>query len=161
MKKEMIKFIPWFIGFCDAESSFISNLVPRKNKDGLITSYRIFYRIQIGLSIKDKAILELINSKLNNIGKIYNYTSRKETTLCFISLDSMKYLIENVFSIAIDNVNNPFLTEYQANKYYILATGILKKKTGVKNIKEYELFKKTIEKVIPNFDIVSQFFLDY
>jgi hypothetical protein len=70
------KFVPWFLGFCDAECSFITNLVPRINKKNIITSYRILYRIQIGLNIIDKPILEYINKNLNNIGKIYNYETR-------------------------------------------------------------------------------------
>ena len=60
------KFIPWFLGFCDAECSFICNPSPRVNKEKNITSYRVFYRIQIGLNIIDKPILEFINLNLNN-----------------------------------------------------------------------------------------------
>src|SRR6266545_172984 len=96
--KNNIKFIPWFVGFCDAECSFITNLVPRKNKHNIITSYRIFYRIQIGLNLIDRPILEYINRNLDNIGKIYEYETRQESTLCFISLESIRYLIDKIFT---------------------------------------------------------------
>lgn len=114
------KFFPWFVGFCDAECSFICNLVPRVNKQNLVTSYRILYRIQISLHIKDKAILELISKKLG--GKIYNYPEKEESCLCFTSFESMNYLIENVFS------KYPLLTKYQANRYEKLRHGLQTKK---------------------------------
>jgi len=48
MKKEFKnnKFIPWFIDFYNTECSFITNLVPRINKQTkIITSYWVLYRI--------------------------------------------------------------------------------------------------------------------
>ena len=96
------KFFAWFLGFCDAECSFICNLVPRINKESIITSYRVFYRIQIGLNIIDKPILELINKKLGKIGKIYDYPDKKESTLSITSHESIKTMIENVLSKNID-----------------------------------------------------------
>src|SRR6266508_4097706 len=122
--KNNIKFIPWFVGFCDAECSFITNLVPRKNKHNIITSYRIFYRIQIGLNLIDRPILEYINRNLDNIGKIYEYETRQESTLCFISLESIRYLIDKIFT------DNSLLTIYQFNRLAKLKKGIFKSKSG-------------------------------
>jgi hypothetical protein len=155
MKKEFKndKFISWFIGFCDAECSFISNLVPRINKDKKITSYRVLYRIQIGLNIIDRSILELINSKFDNIGKIYDYPTRKESTLSFTSLESMRFLIENVFS------KNPLLTSYQANRYATLEAGLLANKTGIKSVEEFD--SVMINTIDPKFEECSQFYLDH
>lgn len=154
MKKEFKndKFIPWFIGFCDAECSFITNLVPRKNKLGIITSYRVLYRIQIGLSIKDKSTLEYINSKFDNIGKIYDYQHRQESTLSFTSLNSIRFLIDNVFS------KNPLLTSYQANRYATLESGLLKNKTGLKSVEEFD--SMMINNIDPKFEDCSQFYLN-
>ena len=155
MKKEFKndKFIPWFIGFCDAECSFITNLVPRINKQTkIITSYRVLYRIQIGLSIKDKSTLEYINSKFDKIGKIYVYEHRQESTLSFNSLDSLRFLIENVFS------KNPLLTSYQANRYATLEAGLLKNKTGLKSVEEFETM--VINTIEPKFEECSKFYLD-
>lgn len=151
------KFIPWFLGFCDAECSFITNLVPRKNKQNIITSYRIFYRIQIGLSIIDRPILDFINKNLNNIGKIYDYETRKESTLCFISLETIRYLILNIFT------ENPLLTSYQSNRFAKLKKGITANIGGVKTIEEYESIFRNIESegVKPKFEKCSQFYLDH
>ena len=41
MNKFNNDFISWFLGFCDAECSFIYNPVARVNKQGIITSYRV------------------------------------------------------------------------------------------------------------------------
>lgn len=97
MKIKNSKFYPWFLGFFDAECSFISSLIPIKNKNNKITSYGISYRIQIGLHIKEKSLLNLINKKLGDIGKIYDYPLKQESTLCITTHDSLKYLIENIF----------------------------------------------------------------
>jgi LAGLIDADG endonuclease len=153
--KNINKFIPWFLGFCDAECSFISNPVPRINKQNIITSYRIFYRIQIGLNIIDKPILEYINKNLNSIGKIYDYETRQESTLCFISLEKIKYLIENIFT------DNPLLTNYQSNRFAKLKKGINENIGGVKTIEEYESIFLNIEEITPKFENCSQFYLDH
>ena len=145
------KFFPWFLGFCDAEGSFICNLVPRINKQNLVTSYRVLYRIQIGLNIKDKAILELISSKLG--GKIYNYPEKEESCLCFTSFESMNYLIENVFS------KYPLLTVYQANRYEKLRQGLQNKINRVDSIEEFNAIK--FDEIVPNFEECSSFFLDH
>jgi|SRR5882672_433003 len=152
------KILPWFLGFCDAECSFITNLVPRINKKNIITSYRILYRIQIGLNIIDKPILEYINKNLNNIGKIYDYETRQESTLCFISLGAIRYLIEHIFSI------NPLLTSYQINRLAKLKKGISKNIGGIKTIEEYDSIFKNIEEIFPSaslFENCSQFYLDH
>jgi hypothetical protein len=147
------QFFPWLLGFLDAEGSFITNLVPRINKQNLVTSYRILYRIQIGLNIKDKAILELISSKLPLArGKIYNYPEKEESCLCFTSFESMNYLIDNVFS------KYPLMTEYQLNRYEKLRQGLQSKMVRVDSIEEFNAIKTDI--VTPNFNTSSSFFLD-
>jgi len=149
------KFVPWFLGFCDAECSFISNPVGRVNKQNIITSYRIFYRIQIGLNIIDRPILEYIQRNLNNLGKIYDYETRQESTLCFISLETIRYLIEHIFN------DNPLLTSYQNNRFQRLKKGISENIGGVKTKEEIESIFLNIEEVLPNFDNCSQFYLDH
>jgi LAGLIDADG endonuclease len=148
------KFIPWFLGFCDAECSFITNLVPRINKQNIITSYRILYRIQIGLNIIDRPILDYINKNLNNIGKIYDYETRQESTLCFISLETLRYLIKHIFT------DNPLLTSYQINRLAKLKKGISQNIGGVKTAEEYNSIFN-IKELLPNFENCSQFYLDH
>ena len=149
------KFIPWFLGFCDAECSFITNLAPRINKNNIITSYRIFYRIQIGLNIIDRSILDYINKNLNNIGKIYDYETRQESTLCFISLETIRYLIDHIFT------DNPLLTSYQINRLAKLKKGIYANIGGVKTIEDYDSIFQNIEEIFPKFENCSQFYLDH
>jgi hypothetical protein len=153
MKINNDKFYPWLLGFSDAECSFLCYTVPRINKQNIITNYRILFRIQIGLNIKDKPILEMINNKLGDIGKIYDYYIKEESTLCFISVDSIKYLIENIFS------KYPLLTSYQANRYDKLRIGILEKRHKVKSIKEFNSMK--INLINPKFEDQSLFYLDH
>nr|AYE93228.1 LAGLIDADG homing endonuclease [Termitomyces sp.]AYE93264.1 LAGLIDADG homing endonuclease [Termitomyces sp.] len=125
------KFFPWFVGFCDAECSFITNLVPRINKHNIITSYRVSYRIQMGLHIKDKVILEHINLQLGGIGKIYDYPIKQESTLCFITFEAIEKVIEDVFS------KYPLLTSYQATRYERLRKGVMEKINKVNCIDEF------------------------
>ena len=58
--------------------------------------------------------------------KIYVYEHGQESTLSFTSLDSIRFLIENVFS------KDPLLTRYQANRYATLEAGLLKSKNWIK-----------------------------
>jgi len=148
------------IRFCDAEYSFICNLVPRISKEGLITSYRVFYRIQIGLNIIDRPILELINNKIGNLGKIYDYPNKKESTLSITTHENMKIMIENVFS------KYPLLTSYQATRDEKLRKGLTENITKVKSIEEFKFLmygsNNIEEKIInPKFEDYSNFLLDY
>jgi hypothetical protein len=122
----------------------------------LLRHYRILYRIQIGLSIIDRPILEYINKSLDNIGKIYDYETRQESTLCFISLESIRYIIDKIFT------DNSLLTTYQYNRLAKLKKkGISKNIGGVKTIEEYDYIFTNIETKIPKFENSSQFYLDH
>ena len=70
-----IKFYYWFAGFCDAEGNFQTTNFKRVNKKGIITSIGLKYSFHIGLQLKDKSLLEFIQTKLNNMGKIYEYNN--------------------------------------------------------------------------------------
>nr|CBY89749.1 putative LAGLIDADG homing endonuclease [Aleurobotrys botryosus] len=153
------KFIPWFIGFCDAECSFITNLKPRKNKNNIITSYGIFYRIQIvayAAHIKDKPILEYINENIGNIGTIYNYPDKEESTLCVISHGNLNKIIDNIFS------KHPLLTSYQASRYANLKKGLKELIINVKSAEEFNLiFNSKITPSVLGEENCSNFYLDH
>nr|YP_010146949.1 hypothetical protein K4014_mgp18 [Cyclocybe aegerita]QQP21458.1 hypothetical protein [Cyclocybe aegerita] len=148
-------FISWFLGFCDAECSFICNPVARVNKQGTITSYRVFYRIQIGLNIIDRPILEFIQKNLNNLGKIYDYPHKNESTLCFVALEDIKYLIVNVFS------NYPLLTSYQQNRLAKLKKGILNNISGVKTIEDFNAIFDNLGIQKVNIESLSKSYLEH
>lgn len=125
-------FLAWFIGFSDAEGNFQSTKVKRINKKGELTSIGLKYSIHFGLHIRDRKILELIQSEFNNIGKIYDYENKNESHLAIVKIEDLKWLIENVYSF------HPLLTEYQYNRYNILKLGIL---NNIKSFKtENELY---------------------
>lgn len=64
-------FIAWFMGFLDAECNFQTTIVKRTNKQGIVTSLGLKYAIHLSLHLRDKELLEFIQIKINNIGKIY------------------------------------------------------------------------------------------
>jgi hypothetical protein len=153
LKIDNNKFFPWFAGFCDAECSFIRNITPIFNKNKDIINYRILYKIQIGLSIKDKALIELINNKLGEIGKIYNYPIKQESCLCIYSKESISKIFEIFFN------KYSLLTSYQATRLEQLKIGVINK---IYKISSPEEFKNSIIKTIqPNFYDYSENFLDY
>lgn len=71
-------------GFSDAEASFMLNF--SKKKGG--TGWSIQLNFQIGLHQKDRAILELIKTSFDGVGKIYELTNNS----CFYQVRSLKDL---------------------------------------------------------------------
>lgn len=141
------------MGFCDAECSFIANLKPRTNKNGVVTSYGLFYRIQLGIHIQDKSIIEYINKNIGSIGTIYEYPSKKEITLCIVSHAQINEIIDNIFS------KYPLLTSHQASRYENLRKGLKEQIKNVKSPDEFNLIFNS--KVTPNFKDCSKFYLDH
>lgn len=115
------KFLTWFVGFCDAEANFQTTFVKRINKKGQLTSYGIKYGFYIGLHEQDKPLLEYIQQKLNNIGKIYEYPLKKECRYSIYTHDDLKWLIDNIFS------KYPLFTIHQATRYERINKGITNK----------------------------------
>lgn len=113
------KFYSWFIGFCDAEGNFQTTTLKRINKLGNITSIGLKYSFHMGLHLRDKNLLELIQTKLNNMGKIYIYEKKEEAHLAIYKVEELKWLIENIFS------KYPLLSEYQAIRYEQLRKGVM------------------------------------
>lgn len=143
------KFLPWFLGFCDAEGNFQTTLLPRINKEGIITSYAVKYSFHLGLQIRDKALIEFIFSKLNNVGNTYFYDkpTRQEAKLAVIQKDQLKWLIENVFS------KYPLLTTHQNTRYEQLRIGILE---GTNKVESPEAYKNMLlAPVIPDLNNIN------
>lgn len=113
-----LKFYSWFAGFCDAEGNFQTTNFKRVNKKDIITSIGLKYSFHIGLHLRDKSLLEFIQTKLNNMGKIYEYPKKEEAHLAIYKVEDLKWLIENVFS------KYPLLSDHQALRYEQLRKGI-------------------------------------
>jgi hypothetical protein len=79
------------IGFLDAEGNFQTTVVKRTSKLGIVTSLGLKYSIHLSLHLRDKILLEFIQKKLNNIGKIYTYdtTKRQEARLAITKVSDL------------------------------------------------------------------------
>ena len=130
-------FFPWFLGFCDAEANFQTTKFKRINKNGIVTSIGLKYSFHIGISNRDKNLLEFIHEKLNNRGKIYLYSNKKEVHLAIVKIEDLKWLIENIFS------KYPLLTNSQASRYEQLKLGI---NNNLKRLDSIESFESIIVK---------------
>jgi LAGLIDADG endonuclease len=113
------KFYSWFAGFCDAEGNFQTTKFKRINKKGIITSIGLKYSFHIGLHLRDKELLKLIQSKLNNIGKVYEYNEKEEAHLAVYKIEELKWLIENVLS------KYPLLSSYQRLRFEQMRIGVV------------------------------------
>jgi len=69
------------------------------------------YSFHIGLHERDKPLLEFIQVKLDNKGKIYEYPNKKESHLAIYTNSDLKWIIENVFN------NYSLLTKGQLIRY--------------------------------------------
>ena len=115
-----IKWIEWFVGFCDADANF--QVFPKIRK-GLNNSiyYNIGYGFHISLSIKDLELLKKIKYTLGR-GTIYEYLEKNEARLAITKLKDLNWLIENVFEKC------SLITKHQRDRYFIFKNGILTKK---------------------------------
>lgn len=126
------KFYSWFAGFCDAEGNFQTTKFNRVNKKGIITSIGLKYSFHIGLQLRDKELLELIQTKLNNMGKIYEYVKKEEAHLAIYKIEDLKWLIENVFS------RYPLLSTYQRLRYEQLRIGIINNLKKLNSLDDFQ-----------------------
>lgn len=130
-------WIEWFVGFCDADGNFqtFPKLRSYIKKDGTTSNYyNIGYGFHISLSSKDLPLLLDIQTRLNNIGHIYEYPSRDEARFAVTKLAELKYLIENVFDFS------HLITEHQRSRYAILRYGVLNKFNRVETMEDYKEF---------------------
>jgi hypothetical protein len=146
-------FFPWFVGFVDAEGNFQTTIVKRINKYKEITSLGLKYSFHLSLHLKDKPLLEFIQTKLENKGKIYTYNTekRQEARLAITKVDDLKWLIENVFS------KYPLITNHQATRYKKLEIGII---NNIKNLKSLDAYSYLIKKEIPNTKNISEDYIN-
>lgn len=152
---EQENFLSWFIGFCDAEGNFQTTKFKRiNNKNGELTSIGLKYSIHIGLNIRDREILELINSRFYNIGTIYDYENKKESHLAIVKIDSLKWMIENVFN------HHFLLTKHQSNRFFKLKSGILNNIKSFKTELELENYFQSISIINPDLSNLKKDFLD-
>lgn len=154
-----INFIPWFIGFVDAEGNFNISKKKRFNNKGELTKIYLGYEFHISLHQRDKNLLEFIQSKLNppfGLGKIYEYENKNEVHLVINKEEDINWLINNIFSTKIEN--SLFLTQHQASKYELLKFGFTNDIKYLDDFKDYETILNK-EKAI-DYSLYSQDFID-
>jgi len=149
------KFLPWFAGFCDAESNFQTTKIKRINKNGKITSIGLKYSFHIGLHERDRLLLEFIQSKLGDIGKIYEYPKKKESHLAIFKKEDLKWLIENIFA------NYSLLTRGQLIRYEQLKIGILNNLNRLDSLDDFNKILVTSENIKSNINNLSSFYIDH
>jgi len=147
-------FLSWFAGFCDAESNFQTTKVNRINKNGEITSIGLKYSFHIGLHERDKLLLEFIQSKLQNKGKIYEYSNKKESHLAIFKKSDLNWLIENIFN------NNTLLTKGQLIRYEQLKIGVRNDLTRLDLAENFHRILVTDEIIKTNIASLSTFYID-
>lgn len=149
------KFIPWFFGFVDAEGNFNISKKKRINAKGIETSIGLGYEFHLGIHVRDLDLLKFIQTKLNNLGKIYIYENKnkKEAKLVINRQKDVGWLIENIFS------KHSLLTSHQATKYELLRFGFTNK---FKKLSEFTNYDSILNlKLIPDFNNYSQEFIDF
>ena len=114
-----------------AEGNFQTTKFNRINKNGDVTSIGLKYSFHIGLHLRDIELLKTIQSKLNNIGKIYEYIDKEEAHLAVYKVEELKWIIENIFSLY------PLLTTHQRLRFEQLRKGIISNLKRLDSLEEY------------------------
>jgi len=147
-------FLSWFAGFCDAESNFQTTKIKRINKDGKITSIGLKYSFHIGLHERDKPLLEFIQVKLDNKGKIYEYPNKKESHLAIYTNSDLKWIIENVFN------NYSLLTKGQLIRYEQFKLGIINNLKRLDSLDDFNKIMVSSDNIKSNINNLSSFYID-
>lgn len=153
--KEGSSWIPWFIGFCDAEGNF--QTFPKKRNYQTLNResnyYNIGYGFHLSLSIRETELLYDIYRKLDLRGKIYEYEEKQEIRLAITKLEDLIWLIYNIFeksNLSYNDHKYKLLTKHQNLQYTRLKLGVLNKFNRVETLTEYKEFiskKESLELV--------------
>jgi len=105
MNKNYNNWLKWFIGLNDAEGNFQTYPKKRILKSGQISKINVGYSYHLSMHKRDTEIIKDIQTKLNGIGSIYEYTNKPDTRLAVNDKQGLLYLIKNVFE------SNPLITK--------------------------------------------------
>lgn len=84
------------------------------------------------MSLRDLALIKTIHSKLNNLGRIYEYADNKnEAHLAITKKDDLKWLILNIFDYF------PLLTNHQWERFNRLRYGVLNNINRAESYSDY------------------------
>ena len=135
INKISIRWLGWFIGFNDAEGNF--QVYPKKRvlKSGEISHYGVGHSYHLSLHSRDANLIKDIQSKLNNIGVIYEYQNKPDCRLAVNDKKGLMYLIENVFDVCHLLSNNQFM------RYLLLKNGLINEVKKFKTLEEFEKYK--------------------
>ena len=95
--KDLDKWLPWFVGFSDAEAGF--QVYPKKRilKSGILSKINVGHSYHLSLHKKDLSIIKDIHSVLNNVGSVYEYKDKMDSRLAINDKDGLLYVINNIF----------------------------------------------------------------
>lgn len=135
MNKNYNKWLKWFIGLNDAEGNF--QIYPKKRllKSGEISKVNVGYSYHLSMHNRDIEMIKDIQSKLNGIGSIYEYTNKPDSRLAVNDKQGLLYLIENIFE------PNPLVTKNQLIRYQLLKDGLINQINEFKTLDEYLNYK--------------------
>lgn len=132
MNKNYNKWLKWFIGLNDAEGNF--QIYPKLNS-GKISKVNVGYSYHLSMHNRDIEMLKGIQSKLNGIGSIYEYTNIPESRLVVNDKRGLLYLVENIFE------PNPLVTKNQLIRYQLLKDGLINQINEFNTLEEYYIYK--------------------
>lgn len=139
-------WIKWFTGFCDAEGNF--QLYPKKRvlKSGAISKYNVGLGFHLSLHSRDSELLQVIHSKLNNIGTFYVYKNRDEVRIAVNDRPGLKALVD-IFDLF------PLVTIHQYTRYCLLKEFLVNNVKEFKTLDEFNIFKN---KCLDNINLASK-----
>lgn len=127
----------WLVGLIDAEGNFQVFPKKRTNVAGVITSYSVGVGIHIGMHIRELPMIMDIQSRLGNIGKVYQYNHKNEVHYAITSRHDIKQFIALVIS------QHALLTSYQLQRFNLLNHVIQKDIRKVATREEYDALVAT------------------
>lgn len=141
--------------------------IKRINKDGKITAakrrFKIFIpywttwkRAAAAAGCKAAALLEFIQLKLENKGKIYgaNRARGGSRHLAIYTNSDLKWIIENVFN------NYSLLTKGQLIRYEQFKLGIINNLKRLDSLDDYNKIKVSSDNIKSNVNNLSSFYID-
>ena len=149
--KDLNKWIPWFVGFSDAEGSFQVYHKKRILKSGELSKVNVGCFYHLSLHKKDLCIIKDIQCALNNTESIYEYKDKLDSRLAINNKNGLFYIMDNVFDVW------PLLTKHQLARYTLLKKSLLNNVKEFPNIDMYDGFvRNTMNEIdtelIPKFN---------
>ena len=134
MIKDLNKWLPWFVGFSDAEGSFQVYAKKRVLKSGYLSKVNVGYSYHLSLHKKDIDILKNIQYMINSVGSIYEYKHKLDSRLAIYNKSGLFDIINKIFDIW------PLITKHQSIRYNLLKKGLFSDVKEFSYMEQYNTF---------------------